>query len=290
MKYVWITASFLLSICCSSPALAEWNAAKDFSVEEGLGAKNIMEFAENMPWIADGEDTGKYLYVIADAGCSASQKLYEMMQKHTKDVQTRWIFVDLQGEGTYNSLYEERTPEALKEVFLSQMLPADKDPARSAKIDQYTSKAVVMMVLSGQIAAGQEHFGYPTLIYGTPEKAMISTGFDPSGLNKIIAAIPPVSVRENFTPQAMTADQDAYPLKPLPAGYQYRNKNIENTPYYLMPDPSSPRMGSVRPDTDWGLECVGMTENGFIAMKITLNNGYVYCFDPAETERLAKEQ
>ena len=75
MKKVLPLLSLFTLLCFVSSASAEWNSAKDVNTEEGLGAVVFMSFAENMPWIADGADTGKYLYVIGEAGCSATVQL-----------------------------------------------------------------------------------------------------------------------------------------------------------------------------------------------------------------------
>lgn len=287
MKRLVLLFSLCVGVCLASPAGAgDWNSDGDRLTEKGLGAKNLIEFAENMPWIADGKDTGKYLYVLADAGCSASAELYEKTRKYTDDVQIRWIFVDPQGEGTYNSLYEERTPEALKEAFTARRLPADKDPARGAKIELYVLKAVAAMLMNKSIAPGMDGFGYPTLIYGDSETAAVSIGFEPRTLFAVIKSIPAVPVKENFVPEALTADQGAHPLLPLPAGYRYTNSHAENAPYFLMPDTKSPRVGSVLPAVESPLDCMGVTESGFIAMQITKNGGNIYCFDPEEVKKI----
>lgn len=273
----------------AAPVRADWKDGE--LVEEGPGAQILMDFAENMPWIADGEDTGKYLYVIADAGCSATRQLYSLTRGYAKEMQIRWIFVDLEGGGTYNSLYEERTPQALQEAFSAQTLPADKDPKRARKIDLYATKGVVtMLVLRRMLAPTPEEFGFPTLLYGDANKVTVSVGFDPSDLKTIITSIPTVAVKSGFTPLALLADQGTVKLKPVPAGYKYMNTNSDNTPMYMMPDQKAPRVGSVASNADWPLECKGVTEDGFIAMEVTKNGGYIYCYDPAEVERIVKRK
>ena len=137
MKKLLPLCILLFLFAFALPASAEWNASKDSNILGDPDAKVVMDFVENMPWIADGADTGKYLYVLADAGCTYTKQLYTMSRKYTKDVQIRWIFIDGQAEGTYNSLYEDRTPKALDDAFMSQTLPEDNNPEKAAKIDKY---------------------------------------------------------------------------------------------------------------------------------------------------------
>ena len=75
MKNVFLVSFFAL-LLLSVSARAEWNSGKDVNTVQGIEAKRLMDFVENMPWVADGEDTGKYIYVFADAGCSATKQFY----------------------------------------------------------------------------------------------------------------------------------------------------------------------------------------------------------------------
>ncbi len=280
-----------LILAFAAPARADWNSGKDINTEtDPIGAKTIMDFAENMPWAPDGADTGKYLYVLADAGCSATKQLYTMTRKYTKDMQIRWIFVDGGAEGTYNSLYEERTPEAVKDAFIRQVLPDDKDPKKSAKIDQYVMKGVYILLVRQVIAPAMDQFGFPTLIYGNGEKAVVNVGLDPSGLDAIIRSIPTVPVKKDFVPLALTADQDTITLHALPKDYQYMNNGEDNTPMYMLPDTNTPRVGSVAPKLEWPFPCEGVTESGYIAMRVTQNGGCVYCYDPVEVKRILEKK
>ena len=289
MKKILPLLSLFTLLCFVSSASAEWNSAKDVNTEEGLGAVIFMSFAENMPWIADGTDTGKYLYVIGEAGCSATVQLYKLSRKYTKDMQIRWIFLDGTGEGTYNSMYETRTPEAVKDLLEKELLPDDKDPKKTAKVDQYVLKAMSIFIFR-QVITADGNIYFPTLIYGNKEKATIQVGLDPSGLGELIASIPTVPVDKDFVPLALTADQDAVPLKPLPKDYKYVNNTAENTPMYMMPDEKAPRVGSIPPKLDWPIPCVGFTESGFIAMKVLDSGGCVYCYNPEEVKRLLEKK
>lgn len=192
----------------------------------------------------------------------------------------------MQGSGEYNALYEERTPEALKDVFMSQKLPAEKNPEKARKIDQYVTKGIYTLALRQVLTPDADRFAIPVLIYGTTEKAKVGVGFDPSGMDDLVASIPVVAVKRDFTPLALTADQDAIALLPLPSGYQYVNKNKENAPYYVMPDQKTPRLGSILPNAEWDVPCVGVTESGYIAMQVTQNGGCFYCYDPVEVKRI----
>lgn len=289
MKNALLT-SLLTLLLFSVPARAEWNSDKDVNTVQGVEAKRLMDFVENMPWVADGEDTGKYIYVFADAGCSATKQFYTLTRKYTKDVQIRWIFVDGQGEGTYNSLYEERTPEALKDAFMSQTLPADKDPKKAAKIDQYVIKGFFMLLINKTLAVSTDRFAFPTFVIGTPEKAVLEAGLDPAGLGKIMGRVPTVPVKSGFVPEALTADQDAIRLLPLPDGYKYMNTNADDAPMHMMPSTSSPFLGGIIPKADWPVPCTGVTEDGFIAMQIAPNGGCIYAYDPVEVKRVLEKK
>ena len=291
MKRFFPVFVLLALLCLAAPTHAEWNSGNDINTEtDPLAAKILMDCVENMPWIPDGVDNGKYLYVFADAGCSATKQLYTLSRKYTKDVQIRWIFIDGSGQGTYNSLYEERTPEAVKEAFMEQTLPADKDPKKSAKIDLYAVKGTYMMLIRKLIAPATELFAYPTMVYGNGEKVIVNRGLDPSGLGDIIDSIPTVPVKKDFVPLALTADQDAVKLKPLPAGYKYVNNNSEGAVLYMMPDQNTPRVGSIPPKGEWPTSPLGVTESGYIVLEVTTNGGCVYCYDPVEVKRILEKK
>ena len=290
MKKLSSLLLLLLLFTFVTPAQAEWNAAKDSNTLGDPEAKILLDFVENMPWIADGADTGKYLYVLADAGCQYTKQLYTMTRKYTKDVQIRWIFVDGMAEGTYNSLYEERTPEALNDAFMSLTLPADKNPEQSAKIDQYVLKGFIVMIMRGLVAPAPDRFAYPTLIYGTPEKVIVDSGLDVSGLGTVMTSLPVVPVKKDFVPLALTADESKVKLLPVPAGYKYTNNSTENAQLYMMPDQNAPRLGALLAKVESPFPCVGMTEDGFIAMKLEPTNSHIYCYDPAEVKRVQEKK
>lgn len=290
MKKLFSLLVLSLLFAFALPASAEWDSGGSTNTLGDFDAKIVMDFVENMPWIADGEDTGKYLYVLADAGCTYTKQLYTMTRKYAKDVQIRWIFIDGMAEGTYNSLYEERTPKALDDAFMSQTLPEDKNPERAAKIDKYVLKGFALMLMRGIIAPAPDRFAFPTLIYGTPEKVTIDLGLNVSGLDGIMKSLPVVPVKKDFTPLAVTADESQIKLLPLPKGYTYTNKNAENAPMFMMPDQNTPRLGSILAKAEWPVPCAGVTEDGYIAMQAMPNGGYVYCYDPVEVKRVLEKK
>ena len=110
-----------------------------------------------------------------------------------------------------------------------------------------------------------------------------------AGLGGFIADIPTVPVKKGFEPLALTADQEATPLFPLPEGYKYVNRNAENTPVYMMPDQNSPRLTTILVNGEWPLKCLGATENGFIALPAMPDGGCIYCYDPVEVQRILKK-
>ena len=285
------TLSFLslfILLCFVSTASAGWNKAGDANTEEDRGAVVIMSFAENMPWIADGTDTGRYLYVLAKADCAACTQLYTMSRDYTKDVQIRWIFVDGSDAGAYNAMYGTRTPEAVANLLEKRLLPDDRDPKKTAKVNQYVQKAMAV-ALARKMTSVDGNIYFPALIYGNKEKATIQIGLTPTALGKLMASIPTVPVDKDFVPLALTADEDAVPLKPLPEGYKYVNNTAKSTPMFIMPNQKSPNVGSIAPKADWPVLCTGFTENGFIAMELLGNSGSIYCYDPVEVNRILKK-
>lgn len=151
------------------PALAEgWPSSKGddprgLTLElKDKQAENVLRLVGNLPWLPDGKEGDKVLYVIYTPTCPISQRLYDATRKLTDKVQIRWIPVD--PDGSLNSMYEQRNADMVRRAFKSSQVPPDTDTVKTANINTYSVAGISYMLVAQILSLdGNVYFSDPHL-------------------------------------------------------------------------------------------------------------------------------
>lgn len=251
----------------------------------GGEAATTMRIMGNLPWLPQGKggEQKKYLYVIYTPTCEFSQGMYNSLGNITDDVEIRWIPID--PAGSINSMYEERTAETVRRAFKSSQVPPDGDVKKSANINTYTM-AAISYLLTSQMLSPDGNLYFPTLIYGTPEKASITIG-PVKDLKKIVASLQ--SSDQPATPEAVTLGALKTEVLPVPAGTMLANKGTETMAMRLAPDANAIRIGGIPAGGDWPLPVAGVTKNGYVAFKISSGGAPIFVEAPEFAQSFLKK-
>lgn len=274
----------------ATPALAEdWPSGKGddprgLTLElKGKQAENVLRLVGNLPWLPDGKEGDKVLYVIYTPTCPISQRLYDATRKLTDKVQIRWIPVD--PDGSLNSMYEQRNADTVRRAFKSSQVPPDTDAVKTANINTY-SVAGISYMLVAQILSPDGNVYFPTLIYGTPEKTSISIG-PVKNIDKLVEGLPATQPVQQ--PEALGLGAIRTEIVPTPALTQYVNKGKERVPLRLAADKNGIEVGGIPPGQSWPLPVKGVTGNGFVAFQISANGAPVFVEDPEFVQNSSKK-
>ena len=278
-----------LALSTVSPSLA-WSpeAAEDARGEiatyTGNHAKNMMTIVENLPWLPDGKDTGKYLYVFFSPGCQFSKELFKETRALTDSMQIRWIPVD--ADGDLNSMYEERNSDTIKKAFTTMRVPSDRDKKKTAAINSYAVAGITWLT-AGQMASPDGNVYFPTLIYGTAEKATVGIG-PLEDMKKFIADIPVVEVKKDFSPESIELATKKIEIIPVPEFAEYENKGKDVAEIKLLPLKEAARTGGISAGDKFPIPVAGVTRSGFVAFVITEKKDCIFVEDPAFVENALK--
>lgn len=255
----------------------------------GKHAENMMRLVSNLPWLPDPDNkeknSKKYLYVIYTPSCSISQEFYKASRKFADKVQIRWIPVDPEG-GSLNSMYEHRTGETVRKAFNTSMVPPDKDPKKTENINMYSSAGIAYLLL-GQILSPDQILYFPTLVYGTPEKAFVTIG-PVKNLDKLVKGLPETTETEE--PEAVGLGAQKTDILIVKSAPLYKNEGKERAAIRLVPDSKGVDIGGFLPGKSWPLPVKGVTENGFVAFVVSSKGAPIFIEDPEFVKRvLAKK-
>lgn len=273
--------SLFLMVFIAFPALAEgWPLSKGGDprgltreLKGGL-ADNAFRLIDNLPWLPDGKEGDKVLYVIYTPTCPFSQKLYDATRKLTDKVQIRWIPVD--PDGSLNSMYVHRDPETVRRAFKSSQIPPDGDKTKTANINAYTAAGISYMLLA-RILSPDGNVYFPTLIYGTPEKISLSIG-PVENISNIIEGLP--STQPTQQPEATTLGAIDPPVIIPTSETIYVNKSKARVALHLVADENSNEIGAILPGVRWPLPIQGITKDGFVVFQVSPKGASIFIYDP----------
>ncbi len=245
----------------------------------GKYSEVTMRIVRNLPWLPDGKESKagekqKYLYVIYTPSCPISQEFYDSTRKLAETMQIRWIPID--PDGSLNSMYEQRTAETVRRAFKSSMVPPDNDTKKTEAIQTY-NMAGIAYLLVGQMVSPDGNLYFPTMIYGTPEKAFVTIG-PAKDLKKLVANIP--ETEEPQQPEALTLGATKPEIVRPSSIPMYVNKGKERVALRMAPDKNSIEVGALAPGDKWEGPINGVTKNGFVAFAVSSKGAPIYAEDP----------
>lgn len=264
-------------------------------IVQGQEATNLLTMLANSGWIADGNNTGKYVYVLFEPKNSFCVRLYEDSRPHTAAVQFRWVPVDF--TGSLDGLYDapEKLEEALRGTFPPPEQPeqqSEQQPEqaqRNAQIRQYTVGGVLFYSMTRDLNDDNtSSLVFPTLVYGTGEQASIVHGV-PQDMANFLTFVPESAMfGENFIPLAY--QRAGEPVRMLPVkNMVYMNTAEQSVPVLQMPFSDAPRLGSILPGQS-DIPAIGITENGFVVLSFDGKTPHIYVEDPGFTAAVKEKE
>ncbi|MDL2267324.1 hypothetical protein LJC46_04980 [Desulfovibrio sp. OttesenSCG-928-G15] len=254
---------------------------------EGQEAVNLLTMLANSGWIADGNDSGKYVYVLFEPKNTFCLRQYDDSRPFIDSVQFRWVPVDFTGE--FDKLYD--APEKLGEVLRgSAALPEQSEhAARNAQIRQYTLGGVLFYSMTRDLNdENTSSLVFPTLVYGTGEKASIVHGV-PQDMANFLTFVPTNDAfRESFIPMAYQRAEEAVRMLPV-KNMLYMNSAEQPAPVLQMPFTDAPRLGSILPGQS-DIPAIGITENGFVVLSFDGKTPHIYVEDAVFTAAVREKE
>jgi hypothetical protein len=251
-------ALFLLS-----PHIAAAGPLDDLDEVEGHAAAVLWDVLAYLPWIAEGEDNGQYVYILYSPTCPYSEQIYKGTRNWKGDrPQLRWILLDPELE--LNSVYESPTPEILAMMFEEEAIPEDKRPKRNERINVYTQFALSNLANNKILPAEPEGISMPTFILGSREKIWVQPGYS-DDWRKVFAAAPKGTAADARGPNIMLHADEELKILPVQKGLGYANETGEKVMAKIGPFDDAPSFGALDPGATLpGEYLVGVTEDGYV--------------------------
>lgn len=255
-----LVAMIFLSL--SGPAMA--GPLDGLPVIEGKSVSQIVNVLSYLPYIADGKDTGQYVYVLYSPTCVYSAALWKETRQWKGDrPQIRWIMFDSGLD--FPSVHEELVPETLTMMFEEETIPEDRHPERNKQLVVYTGISLSQLFQLGLMPSDDETLLFPGIIICSPDKIWMQSGM-PDNWKDILAATPkgtPLGKQPNLMDHA---DKE---IKILPVKNRMAYINQSDQTFILKPAPydDAPSVGSIPKGHSFEAQTlVGATEDGYVLM------------------------
>lgn len=268
-------------LSCADYVSAENYVHKTIS---GDMAKKTLNTLQNMAWIADGKDTGRYVYVLYSPSCTYCDLLFDKTRAFTDKYQFRWILVEL--DGAARNLYEKPEVDSIRAIFKKDELPEEKNPERNARINEATANGFFFLMMQQSLTDNPTRFGFPALVYGDGNKLSTIIGM-PQDIAKALEQVPTVPAGKGTIPAAFALAERDVQFQPIP-DQEYENRHTTPVPVRMMPFRDAPQVATLKPGKLPGLTVTGVSPDGFVYIFIDTFEPRLYIEDQDFVDRVIK--
>lgn len=259
----WLMAlAAMIFLSLSGPAVA--GPLDGLPVIEGESVPHISNVLSYLPYLADGKDTGQYVYVLYSPTCDYCAALWEETRQWKGDrPQIRWIMFDSGLD--FTSVYEDFVPETLAMMFEEEAIPQDKHPKRNKQIGIYTGTTLAQLFQLGLMPSDDGTLLFPGIIICSPDKIWMQAGM-PDNWKDVLASAPkgtPLGKQPNLMNHA------GKEVKILPVKKRMAYTNQSDQTFILKPAPydDAPSVGSIPKGHSFEAQALlGATEDGYVLL------------------------